>query len=112
MVRCCSASGKKKDPRKPLTEFFVDGILLKTEKSGKKNNKGIVKRCTRIRKRRQKYKKRERIFEEEKGDQQFTVEGRNAEITVDLVLQARAKMGDNNVNEPEDVIVTGLMTQS
>ena len=30
-----------------------------------------------------------------KGDLQFTVERRTAEITVDLVLQARAKMSDN-----------------
>ena len=38
-----------------------------------------------------------------KGDQQFTVEGRNAEeITVDLVLQARAKMSDNKVNGLDD----------
>ena len=28
----------------------------------------------------------------EKGNQQFTEEARNAEITVDLVLQARAKL--------------------
>ena len=33
-----------------------------------------------------------------KGNQQFTEEGRNAEITADLVLQARAKLSDNKVN--------------
>ena len=30
-----------------------------------------------------------------KGNQQFTEEGRKAEITLDLVLQARAKLSDN-----------------
>ena len=33
-----------------------------------------------------------------RGDQQFSLDGRNAEITVDLVFQARAKMSDNKVN--------------
>ena len=36
-----------------------------------------------------------------KGNQQITEEGRNAEITIDLVLQARAKMSDNKVNGPK-----------
>ena len=41
----------------------------------------------------------------EKGDQQFTVDGRNAEITVDLVLQTRAKMSENKVNGPDDAVL-------
>ena len=44
-----------------------------------------------------------------KTGQQFTVEGRIAEITVDLVLQARAKMSDNKVNGPEDAIVSEMI---
>ena len=44
-----------------------------------------------------------------KGEQQFTEEGRTAEITVDLVLQARAKMSDNKVNGPEDAIVSEMI---
>ena len=36
-----------------------------------------------------------------KGDQQFTEEGRTAEIAVDLMLSARAKMSNNEVNGPE-----------
>ena len=46
-----------------------------------------------------------------KGDQQFTVDGRKAEITVDLVLQARAKIADNKVNGPEDTVVCEMMKQ-
>ena len=43
------------------------------------------------------------------GNQQFTEEGRNAEITVDLVLQARAKLSKNEVNGPEDAIVSEMI---
>ena len=39
------------------------------------------------------------------------MEGRTAEITVDLVLQARAKMSDNKVNGPEDAIVSEMIKQ-
>ena len=39
-----------------------------------------------------------------KGYQQFTEDGLNAEITIDLVLQAKAKLSDNKVNGPEDAI--------
>ena len=63
---------------------------------GKQNFSGIVKRYTRIRKRQKKYWKKEQYFFKEKGDQKFTVDGRNAEITVDLVLQAKAKLSDKD----------------
>ena len=42
----------------------------------------------------------------QKGDQQFTMDGRQAEITVDLVLQAQAKVSDNKVSGPEDTVVS------
>ena len=44
-----------------------------------------------------------------KGNQQFTEDGRNAAITVDLVLQAKAKLSDNKVNGPEDTIVSEMI---
>ena len=37
------------------------------------------------------------------------MEGRNAEITVDLVLQARAKMCDNKVNGPQNAVVSEMI---
>ena len=43
-------------------------------------------------------------------DRHFTDDGRVAETTVDLVLQARAKMSENNVNGPEDAVVS-VMTK-
>ena len=52
----------------------------------------------------------ERIeYFKKKGNQQLTEEGHNAEITVDLVLQARAKLSDNKVNGPVDVIVSEMI---
>ena len=37
------------------------------------------------------------------------MEGRNAEITVDVLLQAGAKMSDNNVNGPDDAVVSEMI---
>ena len=38
-------------------------------------------------------------------------DGRRAEITVDLMLQARAKMSENKVNGPEDAVVSEMIKQ-
>ena len=46
-----------------------------------------------------------------KGDLQFTEDRRNAEITVDLVLQAWANLSDNKVNGPENAIVSEMIKQ-
>ena len=40
-----------------------------------------------------------------KGNLQFTEDGRNAKITVDLVLQTRAELSENKVNGREDAPV-------
>ena len=45
------------------------------------------------------------------GDRHSTEEGRVAEITIDLVLQARAKMAESKVNVPEDSIVSEMIKQ-
>ena len=50
-------------------------------------------------------------FFKKKGDWHFTDNGRGAEITVDLVLQARAKMSENKVNGPEDAVVNEMIKQ-
>ena len=89
----------KKCKSKPLTELYV---FWKTEKNGKNNFKGTVKRCTPTKEKRIEYFWKTR-------NQQFTEEGRKAEITVDLVLQARAKLSGNKVNGPEDAIVSEMI---
>ena len=45
------------------------------------------------------------------GDGHFTEEERVAEITVHLVLQAKAKMAEERVHGPEDSIVTEMIKQ-
>ena len=40
-----------------------------------------------------------------------TNDGRRAEITIDLVLQARIKMSENKVNGPEDAEVSEMIKQ-
>ena len=44
-----------------------------------------------------------------KGNLHFTEDGRNAEITVDLVLQSRGRVSENKVNGPEDAIVSEMI---
>ena len=46
------------------------------------------------------------------GDKDFTEHGRTAEITIDFVLQARAKMSEDKVNGPEDATVSEMLKQS
>ena len=46
-----------------------------------------------------------------KGDHHFTKNGRGTEITIDLVLQAGAKMSENKVNGPEDAVVSEMIKQ-
>ena len=43
------------------------------------------------------------------GDRHFTAEGRLAEMTIDLVLQARAELPENTVNGPEASIVSEMI---
>ena len=68
-----------------------------------------LKRCTLIRRRREKTRKIEHF--KKKGDQQFKDDGRKAEMTFDLILQARAQMSDNKVNGPEDKVVSEMIKQ-
>ena len=53
----------------------------------------------------------EKLIFQKEIDQHFTDDGREAEITVDLVLQARAKMSENKVNEPEVAVVSEMIKQ-
>ena len=45
------------------------------------------------------------------GENHFTEERSVPEITIELVLQARAKMADNKVNGPEDSTVSEMIKQ-
>ena len=68
--------------------------LQRTEKSGRN-------KCTLIKEKTKEVQENRIEYFKKKGDQQFTEEGRTAEIAVDLMLSARAKMSNNKVNRPE-----------
>ena len=96
------APGNEKAPRKPLSEFFIDGQFSENREWKKELQRHCEEENTDQEETKVPEKKIEYL---EQGDQQFTVEGRGAEITVDLVLQARAKMSDYKVSGPEDTVV-------
>ena len=95
------------EERKPLTQLYVKGHFTEGV-NGKKNSKGTVTKCTPMWKKHKKSKTKELNVSGRKGNLQLTENGRNAEITVDLALQARAKLGENKVNGPEDAIVSEM----
>ena len=80
------------------------GISRTTQDNGKKNCKGIAKWCKLIKMKQEKCKTHE-LNIKKKGVRHFTDDGRGAEITVVLVLQARAELREDTVNGLEDVIV-------
>ena len=84
------------------------GISRTTQDNGKKNCKGIAKWCKLIKMKQEKCKTHE-LNIKKKGVRHFTDDGRGAEITVVLVLQARAKMSENKVNAPEDAVVSDMI---
>ena len=57
------------------------------------------------------YRDQEETEEVQENKLNFTEEGRTAEITLDLFLQAGAKMSDNKVHGPEDAIVSDMIKQ-
>ena len=71
--------------------------------NGERNFRGTAKKCTLIRRKQKKHRKAELNLSKMKGNQQFTEDRRSTEITVDLVLQARAKLSDNQVRDDQKV---------
>ena len=86
-LSCTYRAEWKKELQRHCEEVYVDPEETKNEQEGRSN----------------KYR--------QDGDKQFTEEGRMVEITVDMVLQARAKMSESKVNGPEDVVVSEMMKQ-
>ena len=92
--------------RKPLTELYVKGSFTEDREEWQKE---LQWHCEEVHtdqeETREVQENRIESFKK-RGDQQFTLDGREAEITVDLVFQARAKMSDNKVNGPGDAVVS------
>ena len=108
LVKCSLMPGKK---RKPLTEMHVKASLLKRGKNGIKNFNDILRKCIRMPTKQEKCKRKEFNISKRNGYRHFTDDGRGTDITIDLVLVARAKMSDNKVNGPEDAVVSVMLEQ-
>ena len=78
---------------------------------GNKNFRDVVLRFLWIGRRRQRNKRSGLRSKKKDCDRQFAEDGRAAEITVDLVLQATARMLENMGNGPEDAIVSEMIQQ-
>ena len=108
-VRCCLEPGRKQVQRKPITELFVNGQLTEDREEWQKELQWHCEEVyTDLEETKEEQESRIEYFRKKKGNQQFTEEGRNAEITVE-VLQARAKLSDDQVNGPEDAIVSEMI---
>ena len=94
-----------------MLELYVDGHFTKDRDEWQKE---LQRHCEEVYidqdEPRQVQERRIEYFEK-KGDQHFTDDGRGAEITVDLVLQARAQMSENQVNGHEDAVVSEMIKQ-
>ena len=95
LVKCSLELGKKEAKRKPLTELYVKGHFTEDREEWQKELQRHCERCTPTCRKQKNLKKKELNTSRKKGIRQFTEEGRSAEITADLVLQARAKLSDN-----------------
>ena len=91
LVKCCLETVKKKTKRKPLTELYVKGYFTEDRKEWQQE---LRRHCDEV------YTDQEETNEihqdridyfKKRGDRHFTVEGIFAEVTHDLVVQARAK---------------------
>ena len=96
-MQCSLESGKKKCKSKPLTELFVKGQFTEDREEWQKQlQRHCEEVCTDLEETKEVQECRIQYFKK-KGNQQFTEEGRKAEITVELVLQARDNLSDNKV---------------
>ena len=85
--------------------------ILKTGNSGIMNLTDIVRKCVWMPKRQKEVQEGTIEYLKRKGDQQFTKGGRGAAITIEMVLEARAKMSDTKANGPEDAVVSEIIKQ-
>ena len=112
-MKCCLQPGKKKAKRKPLTELYVKENFTEDGEGWQKKKK-LERHCEEVSSDLEETKEvqeNRNDYFKKVGDQQFSVDGRHAEITVDLVRQVRANMSDNKVNGPEDAVVSEMIKQ-
>ena len=94
LVRCCLTLGKNKASKKPFTELNVDGHFTEDREEWQKERQRHCEEVYTDQEETKDVQEKRIEHSKKKGDQQFTEDGRNAEITVDLVLQVRGKLSD------------------
>ena len=100
---------EKEDQKKAADRTVCERAFHLDREEWENNFKGIVKKCTLTRRKQKEAQESQIEYFLKKGIQEFTEGGRSAEITVDLVLQARVKLSDNKVNGPEDAIMSEMI---
>ena len=109
--KCSMMPGRRKMKRKSMSELYVNGNSTEdTEEWQKELQRHCEEVYTDHDETREVQEKRIEYSKKE-GDPHFTDDGRRAEITVDLVVQARAKMSENQVNGPEDAVASEMIEQ-
>ena len=100
----CSLMPREKKTSKPLKKFFIDGEFSENREDWKKE---LQKHCEAVcvDSEDTDEKQRERIQRYEK----LGKEQRIAEISVDLVLHARARFCDDQVDGPRDKVVSEML---
>ena len=105
LVKCRTAPGKKNVRRKPLSELYVNWNFTEDREEWQRE---VQRHCEEVyctyQEETREVQQQRIDYSKKKCDQQFPDDGRGAEITIDLVPQARAKMSEIKVNGPEDVV--------
>ena len=111
LVKCSLAPGERQVRGKPLSELYANGDVTENVEERQQQ---LERQCGEVytdqEETREQQEKRMKYFKKQ-GHRQSTEDGRRAEITVDLVLKARAKMSDNQGNGPEDTVASEMIKQ-
>ena len=103
---------KKENKKKNRCQSCMStGISRKTENNGKNEPQKYCEEVYTDQDETREVQEKRIEYYRKKGDRQCTDDGRGSEITVDLVLQAKAEMSENKVNGPEDAVVNGIIQQ-
>ena len=109
LVRSSMEPGERKTRRKPVLELFVDGAYTENTEDWQKEPQ---KHCESVyvdpEETKEVQQKRIKLFKMRR-DRHFSEDGRAVEISVDLVLQARAKLRSNKVSGFADAVVSEMI---
>ena len=111
LVKCRLALGQRRVLRKPLRELHINGGFSENREDWRKELQRPWREVHVDRRRRSRSRGRGSHGTPKKGSNSLPKQGRVAEISVDLELQAKALLSDNEVSGPEDSVVSELIKQ-